>query len=107
MYGVSLISRFTISPKVSHWQASKIILKYISGTRNYGIFFSRSNDFKLIGYTNSDCVGCIDDRKSTSDYVFHFGLEIVSWASKKQPIATLSSAEVEYVAATSASCQAI
>ena len=106
-YGVSLISRFMNSPKVSHWQVGKRILKYISGTRNYGISYSRSNDFKLIGYTDSDCVGCIDDRKSTSSYVFHFGSGIVSWASKKQPIVTLSSSEAEYVASTSVACQVI
>jgi hypothetical protein len=89
MFVVSLISRFMESPKVSHWQTGKIILKYVSGTRNYGILYSRSSDFKLIGYTDSDCVGSIDDRKSTSDYVFHFGSSVVSWASKKQPIVTL------------------
>ena len=106
MYGVSLNSRFMNSPKVSHWQVGKRILKYISGTRNYGISYSRSNDFKIIGYTNSDCEGYIDDRKITSGYAFNFGFGVVSWASKKQPIVTLSSAEVEYVAGTSATCQA-
>ena len=48
MFGVSLISRFMKSPKVSHWQSGKRILKYIRGTQNYGILYSRSNDFKLI-----------------------------------------------------------
>ena len=37
---VSLISRFMESPKVSHWEGGKGILKYVSGTRNYGIFWN-------------------------------------------------------------------
>ena len=37
MFGVSLISRFMKSPKVSHWQCRKRILMYIRGTENYGI----------------------------------------------------------------------
>ncbi|XP_057837950.2 secreted RxLR effector protein 161-like [Cryptomeria japonica] len=107
MFGVSLISRFMESPKVTHWNVGKIILKYVSGTKNYGMFYSRSNDFNLIVYTDSDCVGSIDDRKRTSGYAFHSGSGVVSWVTMKQPIVTLSSAEVEYVVATRAECQAV
>jgi hypothetical protein len=32
---------------------------------------------------------------------------MVSWESRKQPIVTLSSAEVEYVTATSVACQVV
>eukprot|EP00253_Pinus_taeda_P009188 PITA_09188 len=60
----------------------------------------------LIGYTDGDCDGSVDDRKSTSGYVFHMGLGAISWASKKQPIVAYSIAEAEYVAATVAACQA-
>ena len=69
--------------------------------------YSTSYNFKLIRYTDSDNGGSIDDRKRTSRYTFHFGTGVFSWASKKQPIVTPSLAEVEYVAATSAACQAV
>jgi hypothetical protein len=97
---VSLVSRFMESPKVSHWEGGKGILKYVSGTRNYGIFYSRSSDFNLIRYIDSDYVGKVNDMNRTSGYVFHFGLGVVSKASKKQTSFTISSVEAEYVAAT-------
>eukprot|EP00253_Pinus_taeda_P007977 PITA_07977 len=78
MHDVSLISKFIERPKEAHWQATKIIMRYVK-----------------------------DDRKSTSGYIFHMGLEVISWASKKQLIVALSTAETEYVAATTAACQAV
>lgn len=107
MYGVSLISRFMDSPKTSHWHAGKRILRYIAGTMNHDILYSTSDDFQLVGYTDSDFAGNIEDRRSTSGYAFHLGTGVVAWASKKQPVVTLSSAEAEYVAGTTAACQAV
>ena len=49
MYGVSLISRFMESPKYPHWKSAKIILRYISGTKDLGIMYSTSKNFKIIG----------------------------------------------------------
>eukprot|EP00253_Pinus_taeda_P019941 PITA_19941 len=57
--------------------------------------------------THCDWAGSVDDRKSTSGYVFHMGSGAISWASKKQLVVSLSTAEVEYVAATAATCQAV
>eukprot|EP00253_Pinus_taeda_P025601 PITA_25601 len=54
-----------------------------------------------------DWAESVDDQKSTFGYVFHIGSGAISWASKTQPIVTLSTAEAEYVAATVAACQAI
>ena len=70
-----------------------------------GVMYSTSENFKLIGYTDSDNGGNIDDMKSTYGHTFHFGTGVVSWASKKQPIVTLSSAKEKYVATTSDACQ--
>ena len=82
-------------------------MRYVNGKKYFGIKYSTSEDFKLIGYTDSDCGGNIDDRKSTSGYTFNFGTGMVSWAPRKHPIVTLSSAEEEYVATTSVTCQAV
>ena len=71
MYAVSLISRFMEYPKISHWKVGKRIQRYIKGTTNYGIWYSNSEDDSLVGYTNSDFVGSLDDRKSTSGMHFY------------------------------------
>eukprot|EP00253_Pinus_taeda_P028608 PITA_28608 len=49
----------------------------------------------------------VDDRKSTSGYVFHLGSRAISWASKKQPIVSLSTSKAKYVTATTTACQAV
>ena len=51
----------------------------------------------LIRYIDSDFAGSLDDSKSTSGFVFHLGLGVISWAYKNQPNVTLLLAEVKYV----------
>eukprot|EP00253_Pinus_taeda_P020410 PITA_20410 len=106
-HAVSLISKFMERPKETHWQATKRILRYVKGTKRYGIFYTVSKCLDLVGYTDSDWARSVDDRKSTSDYVFHIGTGAISWASKKQPIVALSIAEAKYMATTAAACQAV
>eukprot|EP00253_Pinus_taeda_P004625 PITA_04625 len=107
MRAVSLISRFMERPKETHWQATKRILRYVNGTKGFGILYSSSESFMLTGYMDSDWAGSVDDRKSTSGYVFHMGSGAISWASKKKPVVALSTAEAEYVAATTTACQEV
>ena len=73
MYGESMISKFLDFLQDSQWKVGKRILKNIVGTTDYGIWYSTSKDNFLIGYTDSDFVGNIDDQKSTSRYAFHMG----------------------------------
>ena len=64
-------------------------------------------DNVLVGYSDSDWGGNIDDFKSTSGYVFNIGSGAVSWASKKQDVVALSTTEAEYISLSVASCQAL
>ncbi|XP_039017289.1 secreted RxLR effector protein 161-like [Hibiscus syriacus] len=97
---VGIASRFMEEPVYSHWKALKRILRYIQGTVSLGLFYSKAEDYKLVGYSDSDWCRDIDDRKSTSGYVFFMGDTSFTWLSKKQPIVTLSTCEAEYVAAS-------
>lgn len=107
VHSVSIISRFMSDPSKDHLAATKRILRYIKGTKSHGIMYESENDCRLTGYTDSDWAGSIDDRRSTSGYVFQLGSKSISWSSKKQATVALSSSEAEYIASTSAACEAV
>jgi transposase InsO family protein len=70
MYVVSLISRFMASPTELHLQAAKRVLRYLKGTMDLGVFHRKEGNGELMAYTDNDYAGDVDDRKSTSGYVF-------------------------------------
>ncbi|KAH9751814.1 hypothetical protein KPL71_014449 [Citrus sinensis] len=107
LYVVGLMSRYVENLKTTHFKVAKRILRYIKGTTNFGLLYSFSIDYKLVGYSDSNWGGDVDDRKSTTGFVFFMGDTAFTWMSKKQPIVTLSTYEAEYVAATSSVCHAI
>lgn len=107
-FATSLISRYMSCPTELHLQAAKRILRYLKGTVDFGIFYTKSAQCgDLKAYTDSDYAGDVEDRKSTSGYVFLMSSGAISWSSKKQPIVTLSTTEAEFVAASVCACQAI
>jgi hypothetical protein len=66
-----------------HLLAAKRIVRYLQGTRDFGLFYKKSERLELFGFTNSDYAGDQDDRRSTSGYVFMLGTGVISWSSKK------------------------
>ena len=38
---VSVVSKFLLNPRRSHWDAVKWIFQYLRGTTHYGIMFNR------------------------------------------------------------------
>ena len=83
---VSILSRFMHCASEMHIKAAKRVMRYVKGTYDFGIKFTRSREFKLVGFSDSDWGGSIDDMKSTSGYCFTFGSGFFSWCSKKQEI---------------------
>jgi hypothetical protein len=68
-------------------------LRYLRGTIGYGLIYISTEDFRLIGYTDSDWAGYMDDRKSTSRYSFSMGSTTVAWSTKKKSTISISTTE--------------
>ena len=87
--------------------ATKHILRYLKGTFEYRVKYEANQKINLHGYVDSDWVGNATNRKSTLGCCFSMGSSVISWFSKKQSYVALSTDEAEYVAACSASCEAV
>lgn len=108
MYVMSLVSRYMETPTEIHMMAVKRILRYLKGTSEHGIYYKRGEDMEgIVAYSDSDYAGDLDDRKSTSGYVFMMGSGAVAWCSKKQAVVTLSTTEAEFISAAVCACQVI
>nr|AAU90089.1 putative polyprotein [Oryza sativa Japonica Group] len=108
-YSVGYVSRYMENPGAEHWAAMKHILRYVAGSLNIGLKFRKGEEKfpRLVGYSDSDMAGDVDDRKSTTGVLFKLGENLITWQSQKQKIVALSSCEAEYIAATTAACQGI
>ena len=95
---VGICARYQSKPKKSHLEATKRIIRYVKGTVNLGIYYSKGSNENLAGYCDADWAGSVDDRKSTSGGCFFLGNNLVAWLSKKQNYVSLSTAEAVYIA---------
>ena len=102
-FAISELSRFVSAPCHTHMVAAKHLLRYLNGTKQLGLVYSAPSDRVNIlwGYVDSDWAGCPDSRKSTSGYALMLNGAAISWKSKRQSVIALSSAEAEFVAASS------
>ncbi|GJV32996.1 retrovirus-related pol polyprotein from transposon TNT 1-94 [Tanacetum coccineum] len=96
-YVVCLRARYQAKPTEKHLQAVKQIFRYLNGTINMGLWYSKDTDMSLTAYADADHVGCQDTRRSTSGSAQFLGDKLVSWSSKKQKSTAISSTEAEYI----------
>jgi hypothetical protein len=99
-FAVGMLGRAMAAPSSHDVVAGKRLLRYLSGTRSYGLVLGGTEEPTLIAYSDADWSGDVD-RKSTSGALQYFGEDLVHWTSKKQGCVALSTTEAEYVAAES------
>ena len=95
---VGIVTRFLEKPRENHMIAIKRILRYLKGTKDYGLRYKLGGNLDLKVFTNADWAENIDDKKRTTGAVFFLGKRLVSWTSKKQYSTSQSIEKVEYVA---------
>ncbi|SGY96283.1 BQ5605_C036g11556 [Microbotryum silenes-dioicae] len=109
-FAVSKAARFCNDFTAEHWEALKHILRYLVGTRNFGIRYQKSfqpMSAILEGFVDADHGADPVTRQSVSGYVFMCAGGAISWIAKRQTLVTLSSTEAEYVAMSYAAREGI
>lgn len=100
-YAVGQTAKYCASPLLAHWKAVKRIFRYLKGTSDLGLWLGGSNE-GVVGYTDADFGGDLDNRKSTSGSIFFLRGGPVSWSSRKQTSTATSTTHSEYNALSDA-----
>ena len=100
-FAVSLLSRYLSNPHSIHCDLVAHIYRYLKGNMDFKLMFNSKNSGILEGYVDAAYANQ-PDYKSTTGFIFTVGGTPVSWYSKRQSVVALSSAESEYIGATTA-----
>ena len=109
-FAVSILSRFTANPHELHEKALHRVLRYIRGTLDVGITYSKSSSSPIpFGFSDASFAHPIvkEGRRSPSGYIFFMSGGPVSWSSKRQSTVATSSTEAEYIGQFNAAREAI
>ncbi|GJX27946.1 ribonuclease H-like domain, reverse transcriptase, RNA-dependent DNA polymerase [Tanacetum coccineum] len=106
-YSVGLLSRFMQEPREQHMKAIKQVLRYVKGTKDYGITYKHNGGDKIHGFSDSSYGVNTQEGKGTTRIIFYYGESPISWSTQKQATVALSSCESEFIAATAAATQAL
>ncbi|GKA06494.1 hypothetical protein Tco_0685718 [Tanacetum coccineum] len=106
-YICGMLGRFQPNLGLLHWKDAKKVLRYLQGTKEYKLTYTRFDNLEVIGYSDSDFGKCKDTSKSTSGYIFKLSGGPISWKSHKQVLTTTSTTMAEYVSVYNATCHAM
>jgi hypothetical protein len=81
-YPISVLSQHMANPNMEHWMAIKRIFQYLQGTLQMKLQFDATASKEVFGYCDADWGGDLEDRKSTTRFIFMIRGEAISWNSK-------------------------
>ena len=79
-HAVGVVSKYMANPGKEHQNAVKWVLRYLRGTSDYCITFNNNRDY-VGSFVDSYFTGDLDQRMSTSGYVFTLAGGAISWMS--------------------------
>jgi len=114
-YPVSLLAMFASDPTPHHCSMLKKVFQYLKEHKEMGLVFDSSPEkglnLEMRGFVDApyaDNYGTPkDNRRSTTGFVFMLGGAAISWSSKRQAVVACSTTESEYIAAYTATREAI
>ncbi|GKB82706.1 retrovirus-related pol polyprotein from transposon TNT 1-94 [Tanacetum coccineum] len=97
-FAICMCARYQALPTEKHLNAVKRIFRYLKITVNRGLWYLKDSSIALTTFADADHTGCQDTHRSTSSSMQFLGDRLVSWSSKRQKSAVISSTEAEYIA---------
>nr|GEV74193.1 retrovirus-related Pol polyprotein from transposon TNT 1-94 [Tanacetum cinerariifolium] len=107
VHATCLCARYQSKPTEKHLKEVKRIFRYLRGTINMGLWYTKDFGFEQTGFSDADYAGCKDTFKSTSGRAQFLAEKLVSWSSKKQACMALSTVEAEYVSLSACYAQVL
>ncbi|GKF45168.1 hypothetical protein Tco_0131720, partial [Tanacetum coccineum] len=107
VHDTCLCARYQAKPTEKHLKEVKRIFRYLQGTINTGLWYTKDSGFELTGFSDADYARCKDTFKSTSGRAQLLGKKLVCWSSNKQDCMALSTAEAEYVSLSTCCAQVL
>nr|GEV43234.1 copia protein [Tanacetum cinerariifolium] len=98
VFVVYMCARYQAKPTKKHLEALKRFFRYLKGTINWGLWYSKDTAMALTAYADADHACCQDTRRSTSRSAQFLSDKLVSWSSKKQKSTAIFTIEAEYIA---------
>ena len=89
-FSINLLARYNSAPTKRHWNGIKHILRYLRGTSDMGLFYSKAMEPQLLGYANVGYLSNPHKARSQAGYIFTYGNTAISWRSVKQTMVTTS-----------------
>ncbi|GJU98619.1 retrovirus-related pol polyprotein from transposon TNT 1-94 [Tanacetum coccineum] len=97
-FSICMCARYQARPTEKHLHVVKRIFRYLKGTVNRGLWYMKDSSITLTTFADADHAGCQDTRHNTSGSMQFLGDRLVSWSSKRQKSAAISSTKAEYIA---------
>jgi hypothetical protein len=97
-FATNSVAQFAQCHGPEHWIAVKRIFRYLAGTVERGITYSKSAGIKITAYCDSDWGNDPETRRSKTGYVIIVAGGVIAWQTKAQKSVALSSCEAELYA---------
>ena len=106
-FAVSVLAHHSCKPTHWHWAAFKHLLRYLRGTEDLGLHYTKDAESAIVDYADSGFKTDEINGKSQTGYIFLKNGAPISWKFVKQTITTTSTNHAELLALHEAAREAV
>ena len=82
-YAIGVFSKFTSKPSKGHWLAIERVIRYLIGTKSYGIL-NKKYLAVIETFSDANWITLLGDFLSTTGYIFTLGSGAICWNLKSK-----------------------